>query len=215
LRLVADSFAWPFRGRWRSSWAVGLPAVLLSPLLFIPLLGYAVEATRAAEQDPSQGPPPWRLSDRLIADGVWLMFAIAITEVPYVLFRPLTGALRAARVWQSNDSLLSSVHVYVVAFFVLALPWGILALLFLPHATARFAASGRARDMFDFIASIRGVRRDFAVWNVAVAAIVTAWAVGLACAGLFCIGLVPGIYYAILVSAHASATLKPANPSSR
>jgi hypothetical protein len=42
---------------------------------------------------------------------------------------------------------------------------------------------------------------------VSAAAIVTGWLVGLACAGLLCIGIVPGIFYAILVSAHATAAL--------
>jgi hypothetical protein len=95
----------------------------------------------------------------------------------------------------------------VVAFFTLALAWGVVALLLLPHATAAFAASGKPRDLFDVAASMRGVQRDFATWNVAVAAIVTAWAIALACAGLLCVGIIPGIFYAILVSAHASAAL--------
>ena len=87
----------------------------------------------------------------------------------------------------------------------------------MPHATARFAQSGRVADLFDLAASIRGVRRDFATWNVVAAAIVTGWAIGLACVGLLCIGLVPGLFYAILVSAHASAALhdKGANSPAR
>jgi hypothetical protein len=196
---------------------VGLPLVLLSPLLFplIPLLGYAVEATRAAELDPSQGPPPWRLTDRLFRQGFAMFGAILLTWIPpYLFFGPLTGALQSAHVWQSSDPGLFRFHDAVLSELILALPFGILALLVLPHATARFAASGKARDVIDFRAAVRGVRRDFATWNIAVAAIVTAWAIGIACVGLFCIGLVPGIYYAILVSAHASATLQPTNPPS-
>jgi hypothetical protein len=65
----------------------------------------------------------------------------------------------------------------------------------LPHSTARFAASGRPRDLFDFATTIRSVRQDFATWNVAIAAIVTAWALGLACVALFCVGVVPGWAY--------------------
>jgi len=40
---------------------------------------------------------------------------------------------------------------------------------------------------------------------------------GLACAALLCVGVVPGIFYAILVSAHASAALdgKGQHPSTR
>ena len=47
--------------------------------------------------------------------------------------------------------------------------------------------------------------------------VVTAWAIGVACVGLVCVGLVPGVFYAILVSAHASAALRPKGsaPASR
>ena len=51
--LVAASFGWPFRGGRRSYWAIGVVTVLLLPIAFIPLLGYAVAATRAASQDPN------------------------------------------------------------------------------------------------------------------------------------------------------------------
>ena len=98
-------------------------------------------------------------------------------------------------------------EAFTVAVLILALPWGIVVLLLMPHATARYAVTHRARDLFDFSSSLRSVRRDFAAWNVTVAAIVTAWAIGLACAALFCAGVVPGVFYAILVSAHATAAL--------
>jgi hypothetical protein len=84
----------------------------------------------------------------------------------------------------------------------------------MPQATARFAASGRARDLFDFATALRRVRLDFATWNLAAAGIVTGWAVGIACVGLLCAGIVPGIFYAILVSAHASAALHDQGPPS-
>jgi hypothetical protein len=100
----------------------------------------------------------------------------------------------------------------VYAALILALPWGLLSLLLLPHATARFAATGDPRNLFDIAATLRGVRRDFITWNIVAAAIVTAWAVGLACVGLLCIGIVPGVFYAILVSAHAAAALQHQSP---
>jgi Protein of unknown function (DUF4013) len=178
-------------------------SVLLLPILFIPLLGYAVEATRTAEQDPSAGPPPWRLSDRLIADGAWVFLALLVTWTPFT-FLVNSVALTLRSVTQGEP------FTHLIALLVAALPWGIVALLLLPHATARFAASGKRSDMFNAAAAMRGVRSDFATWNVVVAAIVTAWAIGLACAGLLCVGIVPGVFYAILVSAHAAATLHPA-----
>jgi hypothetical protein len=97
---------------------------------------------------------------------------------------------------------------------LLALPWGFLLLLLMPHGTSRFAATGRPRLLFDFPASLGEVKRDFPAWNLAAAAIVTAWVIAVACVGLLCVGLFPGIFYAILVSAYASATLDSARAPS-
>ena len=208
MNLVADSFAWPFRGAWRSKWAAGVFAVLFLPLLFIVVLGYAIAATRAAEIDPAQGPPAWRLSGRLITEGTWTTLAVLLVAAPFIVaFNPFANALYVAHVWRSADAGLSLFYARVLALLILALPLGIALLLVMPNAAASFAASGRPRDLFDFAAALRGVRRDFATWNLAAAAIVTGWAVGVACVGLLCVGLVPGIFYAILVSAHASAAL--------
>jgi hypothetical protein len=218
MKLVAESFSWPFRGNWRSVWPVGVLTVLFVPVLFIPLLGYAIAATREAERDPSHGPPPWRLSGRLLADGLWTSLAVGLLTVPFALvLNPLAGLLFDGHVWRSSDAAVSQLNVHVLALFALALPWGLLLLLVMPHSTSRFAASGRPLDLFDFASSVRGVVSGFATWNLAAAAIVTGWATGLACAGLFCIGLVPGVFYAILVSAHASAALhgQVANPPAR
>jgi hypothetical protein len=208
MKLVADSFAWPFHGDCRPKWAIGLLCVALLPLLFIPLLGYAMLATRAAQSDPSSGPPPWQPSGRLLADGLWTSLAVALYTLPFLLaFNPVTDLLFRVQLWRSVDTDLARLNAHALAALLLALPWGLWLLLVMPHATARFAASGRPGDVFNFPAAIRAVGRDFATWNVSAAAIVTGWLVGLGCAGLLCIGIVPGIFYAILVSAHATAAL--------
>jgi hypothetical protein len=208
VNLVAQSFSWPFRGGWRSAWGPGLVAVLLLPIAFILVLGYAVAATRAAWIDPSKGPPTWSISGRVVSDGFWAALAVLLISAPFVLaLGPFATFLDDRHLWRVGDQALAHVYADLAAGFTLALPWGLLLLLLMPHANARFAASGRPRDLFDFSAAIRGVRRDFSTWNLAAAAMVTAWAAGLACIGLLCIGLVPGIFYAILVSAHASAAL--------
>jgi len=218
MKLVAESFSWPFRGAWKSAWWPGLLAVLLLPIAFIPLLGYAIAATRAAEITPADGPPRWKLSPRLLWDGAWTSLAVALFTAPFALaFNPLAALLFSAHVWTGNDVAVSQLYAHVAAVFLLALPWGLLFLLHMPHATARFAHTGRFTDMFDLAQSIRAVSRDFATWNIAAAAIVTAWAVGLACVGLLCVGLAPGVFYAILVGAHASAALhhQGTNPPTR
>ncbi len=208
MKVVAESFSWPFRGEWKSRWSVGLVTVLLLPIAFIPLLGYAIAATREAEDRPASGPPRWEVSGRLISDGFWTTVVVVLLTAPFVLLlNPLAGRLFDAHLFGGSDAPVSQLYAHAVALFALALPWGLLLLLHVPHATARFAASGKAADLFDLPASVRGVRRDFATWNLAAAAIVTGWAIGLACVGLICLGLVPGVFYAILVSAHASAAL--------
>ncbi len=189
--------------------------VLLLPIAFIPLLGYAISATRSAEEDAATGPPKWNLSTRLFSDGFWTALVIALLTAPFVLaLNPLANVLFEAHIWHASDAALAELYAHVVSAFILALPWGLLLLLVMPHATARFAHTGRSRDLFDFPAAIRGVTHDFSTWNVVAAAIVTAWAVGLAAVALLCIGLVPGVFYAILVSAHASAALHDKGPDS-
>ena len=184
----------------------GCACVLFLPLLFIPLLGYAVAATRSAALYPDLPPPRWRMSVPLIWTGLWTSVVVLITVLPFaVALNPLATVLGG------------SVYPHVIAFFVLLFLWGLLALMLLPHATASYATTGIYTDLFDVAAALRGVRRDFATWNLVVAAMVTAWAIGIACAGLLCVGIVPGVFYAILVSAHAAAALHhpiPSNPGS-
>jgi hypothetical protein len=208
MKVVAQSFSWPFRGQWKSRWIIGLLSVLLLPIAFIPLLGYAIAATREAELDAATGPPRWKLSGRLLSDGFWTTVVVVLLTAPFaLLLNPLAGWLFDAHVLRGTDSSVSQLYAHTIALFVLALPWGLLLLIHMPHATARFAHSGKPIDLFDLPASIRAVKRDFTTWNLAAAAMVTGWAIGLACVGLLCAGLVPGVFYAILVSAHASAAL--------
>ena len=208
---IADSFSWPFRGSWRQPWLIGVIAILFLPLTFVLVLGYAVAAVRAAGQQAGQGPPAWRL----YPGGQWVALALLLLTAPFVLVGMFVStALHIGALWHSNGTLLD-VESFTAAALILALPWGIVLLLLMPHATARYAATQRARDLFDFVDSLRSVRRDFAAWNVTVAAIVTAWAIGLACAALFCAGVVPGVNYAILVSAHATAALRPSSSQRR
>ena len=203
LNRIADSFSWPFRGRWRQPWLIGVIAILFLPLTFVLVLGYAVAAVRGAGEQPGQGPPPWRL----YPGGHWIALALLLLTAPFVLVGiVVSSALHIAALWHSSGTLLD-VESFTATVLILALPWGVVVLLLMPHATARYAATHRARDLFDFAESLRSVRRDFAAWNVTIAAIVTAWAIGLACAALFCAGVVPGVFYAILVSAHATAAL--------
>jgi hypothetical protein len=194
---------------------IGLVMVVFLPVAFIPLLGYAVAATRTAAVNPAAGLPNWELSRRLLADGFWVALAVALVAAPFALaVVPLSNLIDNAPLWRVSDPNLSHLYSELAAVFILALPWGLVMLLLMPHATNRFAMSGRPGDLLDVPTTLRSVGHDFATWNLAAAAMVTAWALGVACVGLLCIGVVPGIFYAILVSAHATAALHRA-PNTR
>jgi len=186
---------------------IGTLAVLFLPITFIPLLGYSIAATRRAQDDPTQPPPPWRLSASLLGDGFWTAVVLLLLSALFVVaLNPLADAIGGARPWPASYAQ-PQVFPHVEAALLLALPWGLLLLILMPHGTSRFAATRRPGDLFDFRTTLREVKRDFPAWNLVAAAIVTAWVIAVACVGLLCVGLFPGIFYAILVSAYASATL--------
>jgi len=208
---IAAAFLYPFRkGRGRA-WLVGLPLLVLLPLGVIPLLGYTVAVVRASSADPAAGPPGWSPLPRLLREGLWLAVVLSILSAPFAaLAWLLAGPVGAGLGPLLPDAFLRSTIPAVVAPALAALPWGILLLVLMPPATARFAASGRARDLVDFAAALRLLRGRFPDWNLVVVAIVTAWALGLAGLGLALVGVIPGVFYALLVSSHATASLADA-----
>jgi hypothetical protein len=211
VNLVAAAFAYPFRAG-AGRWLVGSLLVLLWPLSFIALLGYATAAIRASAADPVAAPPAWRLENRLFREGAWTALALAFFSAPFAAaWWPLASAL-AGRVTATGVPFLDRAYGVLAASMALALPWGLVLLVQLPSASARFAIGGRARDLFDVGASLRTIRDRYGVWNLAVAAIVSAWVGGLLVGSLCCVGVLPGAFYAILVSAHASAALAPTDP---
>lgn len=207
---AASAFGFPFRRGARRAWLIGIPLLILFPLGVVPLLGYAVAVTRSAAADPQAGPPPWRPLPRLLADGFLVALLISVLTAPFALLAAalapaLTGPLGAV-----SDPFLRAGLAWVIAGAVAALPWGILLLVLMPPATARFATGGSLRDLLDLPTAVLTVRSHFPAWNLVVVAIVTAWAIGLSGLGLALVGVIPGALYALLVSAHATATLADA-----
>jgi hypothetical protein len=208
---VAAAFGYPFRAGGGRAWLVGLPLLVFLPLGVIPLLGYSVAVVRASIADPAAGPPGWSPLTRLLREGLLLALVLAVLSVPFGLLAwVLTSPVRGALAGLLQDAFLRATVPLVAAAALAALPWGILLLVLMPPATARFAASGRALDLFDLPAAVRLLGHRFPAWNLVVVAIVTAWAIGLAGLGLALVGVIPGVFYALLVSSHATASLADA-----
>jgi hypothetical protein len=207
-RHVIASFLYPLRrDGWLPRWAAGLLLVAVLPISFPLVFGYAVACIRAAAGDPTAAPPDWRLSGRLLGDGALSAAQSAALTVPFALIAWwLAGALAA--VWHPfGDPLLDPALSWIGVVTLVALPWGVAMLVVLPPTLARFAVTGRARDLASVGWVVTCVRGRYADWNFVLVAITTAWAlaaVGLAVAG---VGVVAGAFYAILVSAHACSAL--------
>jgi Protein of unknown function (DUF4013) len=207
---VAGSFGFPFRRGAGRAWLIGIPLLILLPLGLVPLLGYSVAVVRSAAADPEAGPPPWRPLPRLLAEGVLVALVIAVLTAPFALLSSALTVPAGLLFGGVGDPFLKRGLALVIASAVAALPWGILLLVLMPPATARFAQRGAFADLVDLPAAFRTVRLRFPAWNLVVVAIVTAWAIGLCGLGLALVGVVPGILYAMLVSAHATASLADA-----
>jgi hypothetical protein len=208
---VAGSFGFPFRPGSARAWLIGIPLLLLLPIGAIPLLGYSVAVVRSAAADPEAGPPPWRPLGRLLLEGLLLAIVLVVLTAPFALLAILLAGLGGHLFDHPGaDPLLAGAFTWVSAVAVAAFPWGILLLMLMPAATARFASSGSPRDLVDLPGALRLVRHRFGDWNLVVVAIVTAWGVGFCGVGLACLGVFPGLLYALLVSSHATASLADA-----
>jgi hypothetical protein len=208
-RTVAP-FLFPFRRGGRASrWLIGSLLVALLPVSFVIVFGYVVRCVRTAAADPFAAPPGWRPGIRLLSDGVWSALQVAVVTAPFALAAWLL-ADALGRVWHpAGDAAFDRAFALIATGVVAALPWGIAMLMLVPPTLARFALSGRARDLVGVRWALACVRRRYAEWNLAVVAITTGWLLGLVCVAGCGIGVVPGAFYAILVSAHACAALAP------
>lgn len=195
---VVGSFLYPLRAGGRlSRWLLGLCLVALLPLTFPLVLGYAVSCVRTAACDPAAPPPRWGVHLR---DGAWAALQAAVLTAPFAVLAWLLEPL-AARVYAPV--------AWVAAVTVAALPWGVLVLVVVPPTLASFAVTRRASDLARLSLVVGCVRQRYADWNLVLVAITTSWALaalGLAVAG---VGIVAGVFYAILVSAHACSALAP------
>ena len=207
---IAASFAMPFRSLSRASWLVGSLLVLLFPVGLVILLGHSVNVTRSARAGGDRM-PGLRLTRRGALEGAAVTGLGLLLTAPFaVALVPLQAHLlpALARGGLGAGGLQQPVAV-VIAAGLLSLPWALTMLALVPTGVAALARSGQIADLFAVTSSLRTVRTRFPVWNVVTAAIVSAWLLGLAAVAACGVGALPGVLYAILVSAHASAALEP------
>lgn len=162
-----------------------------------------------AAADAAAAPPGWRVRRRLLSDGAWSGLQAAVLTLPFVVLAWLV-VRGLERAWHpTGDRFVDSANALVVAVAAVALPWGIVMLTAVPPTVARFAVSGRPADLASLSAVVDVVRRRIADWNLVIVAITTSWLLAAAGLALALVGVVPGAFYAILVSAHACAALSP------
>ena len=211
--VAASSLTYPFRPGATRAWLVGVPLAFVCPLGAIPLLGYSVAAARSVAVDGDAALPAWRLDLRLLRDGALLLVLLVVLTAPFGA-AVWAASARLASALPVSDALLARGYGVLGAGAPLALLWALLTLIVVPPGIRRYVRSGRAADLFDVPASLRLLRGGFWAWNLAGVPIVTAWAIAAlaVCAGG--LGAPFAAFYAILVSAHASASLPDTSSSS-
>ena len=207
---VIASFLYPFRGERRlRRWLAGIGLVALLPLTFAAVFGYAVACVRTAACDTDEPPPAWRIRSSLLRDGAWSALQAVVLTAPFALAAWLLDML-VARVWHpTGGAFLDAALAWIAAVTVAALPWGLLMLVVVPPTLASFAVTGRASDLARPRLVVACVRDRYADWNLVLVGITTAWALAAAALAVVGVGIVPGAFYAILVSAHACSALAP------
>lgn len=209
-RHVISSFLYPLRGGGRlARWVIGVSLVAVLPASFPLVFGYAVACVRAAACDPAAAPPRWRVEGRLLADGAWSGLQAALLTVPFAFVAWLLAAWLGG-VWRpTGDGSLDAALAWIAAVTAAALPWGLVMLVVVPPTLARFAVTGRPSSLLGLGWVLSCMRERYAQWNLVLVAVTTSWALGLVGLALMGLGVVPGAFYAILVSAHACAALAP------
>lgn len=209
-RHVISSFLYPLRAGGRlARWLVGVLLVALLPVSFPLVFGYAVACLRAAAGDPTAPPPRWHVGGRLLADGAWSALQAAVLTAPFAFVAWLLAVWLPGAWRPTGSGSLDAALGWIAAITVAALPWGLVMLVVVPPTLARFAVTGRPASLFGLGWVLSCVRERYAQWNLVLVAVTTSWALGLVGLALLGIGVVPGVFYAILVSAHACAALAP------
>lgn len=209
-RHVVASFGYPFRPGGRlARWLVGVLLVALLPITCPVVFGYAVSCLRTGACAGSAPPPRWGISARLLSDGLWSALQAIVLTAPFVLLAWLLGRVAVGLMHPTGDAFLDPALGWILAVTVAALPWGMVLLIVLPPTLASFAVTGRAADLADPRLVVACVRERYADWNLVLVAITTSWALAVVGLALLGVGIVPGAWYAILVSSHACSALSP------
>jgi hypothetical protein len=177
---------------------LGIALVTLLPLTFPAVFGYAVACIRSAACDPTAPPPRWSLHLR---DGAWSALQAAALTAPFALLAWLLDPLFAR--------IITPPLAWIAAVTVSALPWGVTMLTLVPPTLASFAVTGHPSDLARPSLVVACIRDRYADWNVVLVGITTAWVLGAVGLAALLVGIVPGAFYAILVSAHACSALAP------
>src|SRR5437763_12280829 len=102
----AHALTYPFREGAGRAWLVGVPLVLLFPVSFVLVFGYALRVTRAAHRDPEAPPPGFALEAGLLRDGALAGGLVLALTAPFAL-----------AAWWAATALSNVLHITHDAFF--------------------------------------------------------------------------------------------------
>ncbi len=203
---IGTAFSAPFKDpEWGAKFILGALVVLLcvTGLGIFVLAGYFVELTQRVMRKEQYPLPAWTDLGVKFVVGVkyavvWFLYALPVVllALPIVMLMALTAMN------ESSASMAIVASIYLFAFALLVVPYGVLLSLFSPIIAFRFAAHGKISEALDLGAIFKAFKAN---WESTV--VVALLAVGIQSLGAIGIvgvfvGILFTLFYVYLVSAY-------------
>ncbi len=202
---LGKAFSEPFRDpEWLTKFLIGGVVVLscLTGLGLFVLAGYYIELTGRVMRKERYPLPVWSDLGVKFVTGFKYAVVVFLYALPVLLLAvPMMVLVLLASVSDPGGAPGVLASIYVFAYVLLAVPYGILLMLLTPVIAYRFAERERMADALDIAAVFRAFARNWE--STVVVALIAAGVQMLSGLGVFVllIGVLFTLFYAYLVTA--------------
>jgi hypothetical protein len=208
---LGKAFTLPFHQKeWGMKIFLGSLFLLLSIIgLGIPVVcGYMVRVCQRVMKDEEEKLPEWSDVGVLFVTGVKYVVVLLLYQIPILLLMiPLFSLAAVGAMIDLSGSAAVLLTLYVAGLILLTVPYTILFVLLLPVITYRFALRERLVDGLDVSSVFKDFLRQWPTATMfAIVAVIVKTLAGLGIL-LFIIGILPTLFYSLLVFAALSGFL--------
>lgn len=211
------AFSSPFKDpAWVSKFIIAGAFMLLCLFgIGIPvIIGYLLQVTQRVIRKEEHPLPAWNdIGVKFVLGFKYCVVYLVYLLPVFLLLLPVIAIAIAAELADAPDAAGIFATVYLFAFTLLIIPYGLALTALSPIIAYRFALRERIGDALDVAALIRDFKANWQ--NTLVVTLIAVGIQSFAFIGLllFIIGVVFSIFYAYLVSAHMHGSLYLALPA--